>query len=148
MTQVSVNGSTYSDDGSTEKDMQHGGHRTWLFPMIEDLMIVINGLLGGSFVASFQVVHPATGAILAAPSGLAAYVIEPLGSLAALHVILPPGPSDGQMFELSAGQTITDLTITAPLGAIVEGTSAGMLTGGGGLSWRFRVADNTWYRRF
>jgi hypothetical protein len=39
MTQVIVNGNTYSDDGSTPKDMQAGGFRTHLLPMVSDTMV-------------------------------------------------------------------------------------------------------------
>jgi hypothetical protein len=38
MTQVTVNGNTYSDDGSTPKDMQSGGFRENLLPMVSDTM--------------------------------------------------------------------------------------------------------------
>ena len=101
MTQVTVNGNTYSDDGTTSKDMQHGGHRQWLLPMISDLMVVINGLLGGSFTVTFRFQRPLTGATLTATTGLGAFVIQPAGPIAALNVVLPPGPTDGQIFELS-----------------------------------------------
>jgi len=39
MTQVTVNGNTYSDDGTTPHDMQAGGFRTNLLKMISDLMV-------------------------------------------------------------------------------------------------------------
>jgi hypothetical protein len=39
MTQVTVNGNTYSDDGTTSHDMQAGGFRVNLLKMISDLMI-------------------------------------------------------------------------------------------------------------
>lgn len=38
MTQVIVNGNTYSDDGSTSKDMNDGGSADWFFPMVSDVM--------------------------------------------------------------------------------------------------------------
>ena len=38
MTIVTVNGNTYSDDGSTSKDMQNGGFRSYLLPMVSDTM--------------------------------------------------------------------------------------------------------------
>lgn len=39
MTQVTVNGNTYSDDGTTPHDMQAGGFRINLLKMISDLMV-------------------------------------------------------------------------------------------------------------
>lgn len=40
MTQVSINGNTYSDDGTTSKDMRHGGHQTHFLPMVQDVATV------------------------------------------------------------------------------------------------------------
>lgn len=40
MTQVTINGNTYSDDGSTAKDMRNGGHRTHFFPLVQDVVTV------------------------------------------------------------------------------------------------------------
>jgi hypothetical protein len=39
MTQLTVNGTAYSDDGSTPKDMNNGGFRQNLLPMITDTLI-------------------------------------------------------------------------------------------------------------
>ena len=36
MTQVVLNGNAYSDDGSSSRDMQYGGFRQWLLPMLSD----------------------------------------------------------------------------------------------------------------
>jgi len=38
MTQVTVNGNTYSDDGTTPKDMKNSGHEDHFFPMVQDVM--------------------------------------------------------------------------------------------------------------
>ena len=38
MTQVTLQGNTYSDDGSTPKDMLNGGHRNWFFPLVQDIV--------------------------------------------------------------------------------------------------------------
>jgi hypothetical protein len=38
MTQVNVNGKTYSDDGTTAKDMRNMGHATHFLPMVGDAM--------------------------------------------------------------------------------------------------------------
>lgn len=45
MTVININGNTYSDDGSTPKDMNEGGFRTWLFPLIQDVMTYIAAAL-------------------------------------------------------------------------------------------------------
>lgn len=38
MTSITVNGTSYSDDGSTARDMQDGGHRQWFFPLLQDAL--------------------------------------------------------------------------------------------------------------
>lgn len=40
MTQVTINGHTYSDDGTAAKDMLNGGHRTHFFPLVQDVVTV------------------------------------------------------------------------------------------------------------
>lgn len=42
MTQVTFNGHVYSDDGSAARDMQGGGVRNWLMPMLSDAAVEIN----------------------------------------------------------------------------------------------------------
>ena len=42
MTQVTFNGHEYSDDGSAARDMQGGGVRNWLLPMLADAAVEIN----------------------------------------------------------------------------------------------------------
>ena len=41
MTQVTANGNTYSDDRTAAKDMNDGGSRTHLIPMLSDVMVEI-----------------------------------------------------------------------------------------------------------
>ena len=43
MTQVTANGNTYSDDRTAAKDMNDGGSRTHLVPMLSDVMTEISG---------------------------------------------------------------------------------------------------------
>jgi len=40
MTQATINGNTYSDDGSAAKDMNNGGHRTHFLPLVNDVVTV------------------------------------------------------------------------------------------------------------
>lgn len=42
MTQATFNGHVYSDDGSAARDMQGGGVRNWLLPMLSDAMVEID----------------------------------------------------------------------------------------------------------
>ena len=102
------------------------------------------GMPGGNNYAYQQ---PSSGATLTAPAFLGAYVLDPGAALAALTVILPPTANDGQVFELSTTQAITALTVDPAAGQSVIGGNV-LLTANGGISWRYRSADNTWYRRY
>ena len=102
------------------------------------------GALDGN---NYAFVQPASGATLTAPAFLGAYVLDPAGTLAALTIVLPPTANDGQVFEVSTTQAVTALTVGPAAGQSVRGGSV-MLTAGGGVSWRYRGADSTWYRRY
>jgi len=98
---------------------------------------------GGGY--SYQ--QPASGTTLTAPAYLGAYVIDPAATLAALTVVAPPDANDGQVFELSTTQAITALSVSPAAGQSLIG-GALLLAADGGVAWRFRAANNTWYRRF
>lgn len=42
MSKITVDGNEYSDDGSAARDMQNGGHRTWMLPMLGDAMSMLD----------------------------------------------------------------------------------------------------------
>lgn len=92
--------------------------------------------------------QPLTGATLTATQHLGAFIIDPAGAIATLTVVAPTLAIDGQVFEISTTQTITALTITPAFGQTVKGGGPMMLTANGGVSWRYRSADDTWYRRY
>jgi len=98
---------------------------------------------GGNYV--YQ--QPTTGTTLTATAFLAAYVIDPAGTLAALTVVMPATANDGQFFEVGTTQTITVLTVGPASGQSVIGGSL-TLAANSGAGWRYRAANNTWYRRF
>lgn len=52
MTAVTINGNAYSDDGSTSRDMQNGGHHSWLLPMLADTMIRVSDADGSATAAA------------------------------------------------------------------------------------------------
>lgn len=52
MTNVVLNGNAYSDDGSAARDMQGGGHRQWLLPMLGDAMISVDSATAAAAAAS------------------------------------------------------------------------------------------------
>ena len=50
MSNVTLNGNGYSDDGSQSRDMRYGGYRNWLVPMMSDVMSEVSGV--GALVAA------------------------------------------------------------------------------------------------
>lgn len=98
--------------------------------------------------SNYAYAQPASGATLTAAAALGAYIIDPAATLASLTVTLPPGAIDGQLFELSTSQAITALSVSPATGQTVNGAGPFLLAADGGCGWRYRAANNTWYRRF
>lgn len=63
MTVVTVNGNTYSDDGSTPKDMNDGGSADWFFPMVQDTMVEISGAVDTTAASEAAAVAAAVSAV-------------------------------------------------------------------------------------
>ena len=113
-------------------------------PVIGGNLLELIALLDGSGdgVGGYLYARPASADTLTAPAHLGAYVIDPAGELAALTIVLPPAPVDGQLFEVSTTRTIDAFSATGGGGAL------GVLAAGGGIGWRYRDASLSWYRRF
>ncbi len=93
-------------------------------------------------------VTPTTGSTITGASGQGAFRINPAGAIAVLNMVLPPGVSEGQIFEASTTQDISAFNVTGAGTDSVLGTSGGVLAASGGASWQFRLANTTWYPRF
>jgi hypothetical protein len=65
MTVVTVNGNTYSDDGSTPKDMNDGGSADYFFPMVQDTMVEIDGAVTTTTAAAAAAATSAISAVMA-----------------------------------------------------------------------------------
>lgn len=72
MTNVVLNGNAYSDDGTSSRDMQGGGHRQWLLPMLGDATLEINapvqGVLDAAAAANSSAIASASSASASATS--------------------------------------------------------------------------------
>ena len=62
MTQVTINGNTYSDDGSSAKDMLNGGHRQWFFPLVSDVVVTAADVAADAAQAAIDAANAANGA--------------------------------------------------------------------------------------
>jgi len=102
---------------------------------------------GASAGSNYSYQQPASGATLTATAYLAAYVVDPAATIAALTVVTPPSANDGQFFEIGTTHTITALSVNPAAGQSVNGGSLS-LAAQSGAGWRYRSANNTWYRRF
>jgi hypothetical protein len=139
MTQVTVNGNTYSDDGSTAKDMLEGGYLEHLFPMISDTMVEVDNAAASALAAEAA----ASGALY----GFRNKLINPLFSVNQLGksgtVTLAAGEyghdgwkagASGCTYTFSASEGVTTLTISAgSLKQVVIG--ADLLSGTYKLTW-------------
>ena len=90
--------------------------------------------------------QPASGMTLVAGAHLAAYVIDPAGPLAAVTIVMPSAPNDGDIFEASTTQPIAALTVAPAAGQALQGGGLVGLGPNGALAWRYRAANSTWYR--
>lgn len=62
MTTVTINGNTYSADGSSPKDMQNGGHRTHFLPLCADVAAVAGIVAGQAEQTAIDAANAANGA--------------------------------------------------------------------------------------
>jgi hypothetical protein len=92
--------------------------------------------------------QPSSGATLTASAHLAAYIIDPSGSLASLTVVTPSAPNDGDEFAILSSQTIAALTVNPAAGQSLKGGGPFTLAADGGVAWLYRAANTTWYRRY
>jgi len=97
----------------------------------------INRSAGGG---SPQVVVPVTTGTVAMQSVRPLYV-SPAGTIAALTVLLPANPLDGDVAEIGFGQIVTTLTVTDAVGNAVA-TTAGAV----GTAAQFRFVAGAWVR--
>lgn len=66
MTAVTLNGHSYSDDGSQSRDMRFGGHQSWLLPMLQDTMTEVDAANNAAISADASAIAAAASATSAA----------------------------------------------------------------------------------
>lgn len=105
-------------------------------------------LSAGGLVAPYVASAPADGSTVTAGSGELRRQLRPAAELAALTVILPPSPGDGQVYEIATRQTIDALSVLPASSETVDGGGPFMLAANGGASWLYSADDTTWSRRY
>jgi len=98
-------------------------------------------------LGSVVYIIPLTGATITAIAGQGVFGIIPAGTLATLTMVLPPSPADEQIFEAQTTQTISALTVQGAAGDSIVNGSPGVLAANGGISYRYRLSNTTWYPR-
>ena len=87
---------------------------------------------------------PLTTETYAIPDDAETVLFKPAATIAALTVQMPVNPYDGQKVTIATTQVVTSLTHTATGKTIQAPFTAGTANGFG--SWKYRLADTTWYR--
>jgi hypothetical protein len=91
---------------------------------------------GGSTITA---VTPLTGTTVAFAANQTLMFINPAGTIAALTVLLPPNPTQGQRAAMSFGQIVTALTVQTATGGAV-GSTAGAI----GQEISYRYVSGAW----
>lgn len=120
-------------------------------PKIYLQQMTVENLSGGAYTTSV----PTEGGTTTAAEGELRHILNPAAALAAHTLILPPNPSDGQIYELMTRQVVTALSVLydaegSPLGPddSPAGTTPFMLTPNGGASWIYSTSIADWTRRY
>ncbi|HXP29700.1 MAG TPA: hypothetical protein VN832_01330 [Stellaceae bacterium] len=93
----------------------------------------------------YQYAQPTSGGSITINNGVELLIIDPAGTLAALTVIMPAAPLDGQRVALQSSQTITTLTQNPNTGQTIKGAATTLAANGPAQSWIYRAANSTWY---
>ena len=110
----------------------------WIPVLAEDLVTIAN---------NYAYTQPTSGSTVVMAINTTAQLLDPAAEIATLTVTLPGVPGDGQVVEISSTQIIDALTVNAS-GATVIGGGPMILSANGGVSWRYRASNTTWYRRY
>ncbi len=95
--------------------------------------------------ASYSRQVPATGFAITIAAACGRLILDPAATLASGTIVLPAGPRDGQICNLSSSQTITALTLSPNTGQSLSGALTSL--GANGFAEYTYVASNTtWYR--
>jgi hypothetical protein len=97
--------------------------------------------------SGYQKAVPLTGATLTIGSSTvnqSVLAVNPAGGLAALTIILPAAPVDGQRALIFTSQAITALTMQAPGTTLNNPVTS--LTANQSVEWLWSLSNNTWDR--
>lgn len=93
--------------------------------------------------APVAVYTPLTGATIALSSGSSMAFLNPAGTIAALTLLMPPNPNQGQTMQLSFKQIVTALTLQDASGVAISGAAS---AGAVGISTTLKFIGTTWVK--
>jgi hypothetical protein len=96
--------------------------------------------------SGYQKVTPLTGVTIQAGNAVSVIQATPAGAIAALTVLTPVTPFDGQRLQIFSTQAITTFNFTASAGQTVNGNLAGALAANGNVEYIFSLSNQTWDR--
>lgn len=97
----------------------------------------------------YQYTAPLTGTSVTVANNIGKLVIDPAGTIAALTVVMPSAPVDGQTLSISSSNTVTALTLTPGSGQTIAQTPTAITvstTAAYGYTFIYRAANTKWYR--
>ncbi|MCQ8279843.1 hypothetical protein NFI95_15470 [Acetobacteraceae bacterium KSS8] len=95
-------------------------------------------------VVGYTTVSPTSGATVAMPANRGVLLLQGGTLLAALTVLLPPNPTDGQVARIASQMAVTVLTVKDAAGNAVTGGSLALGVFGVGALWQFQ--GSAWVR--
>ena len=142
-------GSNWEVDSDTilfvDSTGSHAPQHTWLGALVinTDNSVTTEAATantGGSFQT------PSTGFTITIANATTFLNLDPSGTLLAGTINLPAAPIDGQIVEVSSTQTVTTLTVSGNGHTIKNAPTT--IAAGTGFSYRYHLANTTWYRRY
>lgn len=93
--------------------------------------------------APVAVYTPLTATTVTLPAGTSMVFINPAGTIAALSVLMPPNPNQGQTVQLSFGQIVTALALKDSAAVAVAGSAT---AGAVGVSTTLKYIGVVWVK--
>lgn len=88
---------------------------------------------------------PTSGASLITAPTSGGWILEPASELASLTIPMAVGTFEGQLFTVSTTQTIDTFQATPSGGQTLRAPGPYVLAADSAVTWRFRLANSTWY---
>lgn len=99
--------------------------------------------LSGALVTPYQYAVPLTGATVTASATAQGLIINPAADLAALTVVLPTSPRDGQVFAICTSRAVATLTVT---GTLATGNALAALVAGTPVNFIYSSTASAWFK--